>query len=160
MWGFNINCSALGLKGEEVEKQMSQAQPQYTISGQLGLGEGSNKPMAMPTKVTGMTGSILQLACGGAHTLCATSTGVWSWGLNDEGQLGRHENRFVPTPIRGLVGHKIKRVSCGAHHSAAISSNYNNTPPTTTTSLYLSYLSLSFSISISLSLSSFSLSLS
>ena len=72
MWGFNINCSTLGVKGEENKKLMSQPQPTYYQSGQLGLGEEYKKPVALPSRVRGFAGTLLQIACGGSHTLCLT----------------------------------------------------------------------------------------
>ena len=60
--------------------------------GQLGLGD--LRPRAVPTlmkalgdKQAGTT--VLQAACGGAHTLALCDNGeVYAWGLNEEGQLG------------------------------------------------------------------------
>jgi hypothetical protein len=61
--------------------------------GQLGLGEDiqeKGRPFPLP-----LGAPVLHVACGGMHTLAVTSTGhVFSWGVNDEGALGR----AVPYP--------------------------------------------------------------
>ena len=58
--------------------------------GQLGLGEEAVEK-ARPVKVDAFGGSTVRgLACGGMHTLAVTADGsVYSWGVNDEGALGR-----------------------------------------------------------------------
>lgn len=60
--------------------------------GQLGLGEDITERLRpYPINVDGKR--ILQLACGGMHTVVLTEDRqVYSWGVNDEGALGR------PTP--------------------------------------------------------------
>jgi regulator of chromosome condensation len=60
--------------------------------GQLGLGEDVTERLRpYPINVNGKR--ILQLACGGMHTVVLTEDRqVYSWGVNDEGALGR------PTP--------------------------------------------------------------
>jgi alpha-tubulin suppressor-like RCC1 family protein len=49
---------------------------------------------------------IVQLSCGGVHTIALTETGrLFSWGLNSEGQLGHGDtnHRSIPTMIEGEV---------------------------------------------------------
>jgi regulator of chromosome condensation len=59
-------------------------------NGQLGLGEElveCARPRLLPA-----FGDVpvVAVACGGMHTLTLTEDGVaWSWGVNDEGALGR-----------------------------------------------------------------------
>eukprot|EP00959_Pyramimonas_sp_CCMP1952_P095660 1999592-Pyramimonas_sp.AAC.1 len=57
--------------------------------GQLGMGdEISERARATPLSLGNL--SVRKLACGGMHTLAVTSDGaLWSWGVNDEGALGR-----------------------------------------------------------------------
>ncbi len=94
--------------------------------------------------VDGISGEAVDVACGGAHTMCLTCTTpkltffglvspcntmctyaatgtVWAWGLNDEGQLGHQGDRMKPAMIKSFPSSvKIVRIACGAHHSAAI----------------------------------------
>mmetsp|Transcript_7662 Transcript_7662/g.15589 ORF Transcript_7662/g.15589 Transcript_7662/m.15589 type:complete len:511 (-) Transcript_7662:134-1666(-) len=57
--------------------------------GQLGLGEDVSE-RARPTPLSLSNLPVRRVACGGMHTLAVTSDGaLWSWGVNDEGALGR-----------------------------------------------------------------------
>ncbi len=43
-----------------------------------------------PTQVEAEDAKFKQVACGGMHTVAlATNCKVWTWGVNDEGALGR-----------------------------------------------------------------------
>jgi len=122
-WGYNMNCSLLGLKGPENLKKMSQVNDStFEVSGQLGLGK-SDVYFSPPTVVKGITGEIISVSCGSAHTMVLTTTGVWSFGLNDEGALGHQGNHLVPTLIKSLSSKVILKVSAGGHHSAAVDNN-------------------------------------
>ncbi len=57
--------------------------------GQLGLGEDiTEKLRPFPLDIEGK--ALVQVACGGMHTVALASDGtVYSWGVNDEGALGR-----------------------------------------------------------------------
>ncbi|QDZ17650.1 regulator of chromosome condensation [Chloropicon primus] len=75
--------------------------------GQLGFGEDVPElpfPKALSWK--GLT--FQKLVCGGMHTVALSSDGtVWSWGVNDEGALGRlakSNNDFVDAKAMGLGG--------------------------------------------------------
>ena len=59
-------------------------------NGQLGLGEDLVE-CAKPRPVLAFGDLLVKaVACGGMHTLALTEDGgVWSWGVNDEGALGR-----------------------------------------------------------------------
>ena len=61
--------------------------------GQLGLGqlEDGMGERTRPVLLDGFGGRLVSaVACGGMHTLALTEDGgVWSWGVNDEGPLGR-----------------------------------------------------------------------
>lgn len=68
------------------------------------------------------------VCCGKNHTLLLLSDGeVYSWGLNDEGQLGisNKENQNTPIHIENLhnvylIYYKIYNIKCGYTHSFAI----------------------------------------
>jgi len=63
-------------------------------NGQHGrLGHGTQASELVPRAVAGLAG-VVSVACGGAHTACVTADGgLWSWGMNDRGQLGHSGDR-------------------------------------------------------------------
>jgi len=69
---------------------------------------------------------IVDIAARGAHTLALSLEGiVYSWGRNDEGQLGQGMRTplKVPTKIEWFVDNNIhiRQIACGRVHSVAIS---------------------------------------
>lgn len=97
-------------------------------TGQLGLGEevlDRKKPGVV--KFADSADPIVQLCCGGMHTIALTKKGdVFSWGCNDEGGLGRDtpedEDCFLPGKVTfpEETG-PIALLSAGDSHSAALS---------------------------------------
>ena len=76
--------------------------------GQLGLGRlmRATTPQAVPGLNLGTGASNSRLALGVHHSVTVKSDGrVWSWGLNDSGQLGdgTTTNRSTPVPVSGLT---------------------------------------------------------
>ena len=68
---------------------------------------------------------IVQVVCGGYHTLFRTDDGqVFSCGLNNKFQLGRDGNRKVPARVKGLRKTKIIDMAAGYENSAVISDQY------------------------------------
>lgn len=71
--------------------------------------------------------SFVAIACGAFHNIALTSRGgVFSWGLNDYGQLGLGTTASVTAPqriIEGLEGVCIDDAACGGWHSAVLSSD-------------------------------------
>jgi hypothetical protein len=67
--------------------------------GQLGMGEEVTERLR-PFLLDAFGGLLVTaLACGGLHTLALTEDGgVWSWGVNDEGPLGRVVRRAPRAP--------------------------------------------------------------
>lgn len=66
---------------------------------------------------------IVKVACGGHHALALDSYGrVYSWGLNNHGQLGHGDtmNRFEPVQIRGLSRVSICLVCAGDDFSLCV----------------------------------------
>lgn len=115
-------------------------------SGQLGLGAGVAQ-RRRPALVEAI-GPCLQVACGGLHTVALTddrkvrarrlwhgrrrgrplSAGrasiaqVYTWGVNDEGALGRDGDEEQPKAVVfPVAGARIVLVSAGDSHSAALS---------------------------------------
>ncbi len=70
-------------------------------------------------------GGFVAIACGAFHNLALTATGeIYSFGLNDYGQLGLGHTASVTAPQRivdGLEGVTVADISCGGWHSACVS---------------------------------------
>ena len=59
------------------------------------------------------------------HSLALTNKGeLYSWGLNDHGQLGfglAIEKELKPTYVCSLIGIPIGFIACGGYHSIVVS---------------------------------------
>jgi len=67
---------------------------------------------------------VLEISCGHSHSIAVTSEGkTFSWGNNDNNQLGVEGVDFAERPIevKGLRSISIKSASCGYEHSIALS---------------------------------------
>lgn len=78
--------------------------------------------MRLPTRCGTLRGKhIVQLACGGAHTLALTANAsVWSFGQGTYGQLGRGDtySSLMPQLVRDIP--KIVELRAGTRHSLAL----------------------------------------
>jgi len=85
------------------------------------LGDGTTIQRTSPVQVTGLSGTVTEIASGNYHTLALKSNGtVWAWGYNVFGQLGNGitSNSSVPVPVNGLTG--IVAIAAGQYHSIAL----------------------------------------
>ncbi len=86
------------------------------------LGDGTTTDSTSPVHVQGLTGSVLQLTAGYAHT-CALMSGdeVMCWGQNTSGQLGDGTNldRSKPVEAAGLNG-EISTIKAGWSYTCAL----------------------------------------
>jgi len=67
---------------------------------------------------------IIDIACGGRHTLCVTSEGqLLAFGRGKEGRIGcaTQENAISPVPIISLNSIRIATVEAGWSHSLCLS---------------------------------------
>jgi alpha-tubulin suppressor-like RCC1 family protein len=66
--------------------------------------------------------SVVQLACGGAHTAAVTADGwLYTWGKNQNGQLGHGNVVSLETPTRvAALGQRAVWVACGGAHTGAL----------------------------------------
>lgn len=90
--------------------------------GQLGHDRGRKKPEQVGALDAQ---SIVAVSCGESHTLALNDKGqVFSWGLAKDGQLGLsviEEYIRIPRNIKSLSEVQIVQVTCGYHHSMALS---------------------------------------
>ncbi|CAB3388421.1 Hypothetical predicted protein [Cloeon dipterum] len=93
--------------------------------GQLGL--GTTEHTKVPTKISGSLKEkkVVQVACGGLHTLALTSEGeVYAFGRNVNGELGLGttvDNESLPRKVGGLLDGKIvTSVACHTYASFAL----------------------------------------
>ncbi|OXB80416.1 UNVERIFIED_CONTAM: hypothetical protein H355_003472 [Colinus virginianus] len=91
------------------------------------LGHGSDDHVRRPRQVQGLQGKkVIAIATGSLHCVCCTEDGeVYTWGDNDEGQLGDGTTNAIQRPrlVAALQGKKINRVACGSAHTLAWSTS-------------------------------------
>ena len=112
-----------------------------TESGKLyGLGSNGDKQaggeesfhVEFPKPIEDIPGKIISIAAGDAHSLVLTKVyngkgfenQIWSWGRNNEGQLGdkTRSNSFKPLLLKSTP-RKVKKISAGYSSSFAIDSH-------------------------------------
>jgi alpha-tubulin suppressor-like RCC1 family protein len=87
------------------------------------LGTGSTLSAASPQLVSGISGTITQVAAGWNHSLALGSDGtVWAWGDNQYGELGDGNVLQSDTPVKlGLSN--ITQIAAGDDWSLALHSD-------------------------------------
>jgi alpha-tubulin suppressor-like RCC1 family protein len=77
------------------------------------------EPVLVPSLVTER---VTGISCGPSHTVCVTTTGVFSWGTGAGYRLGLGDtkDRIDPCRIEEFNGIHVKQVSCGTWHSAVV----------------------------------------
>ncbi|XP_076284957.1 E3 ubiquitin-protein ligase HERC2 isoform X1 [Lasioglossum baleicum] len=87
------------------------------------LGHGIDEHVRRPRKITALQSKkIISIATGSLHCVACSDKGeVFTWGDNDEGQLGDGTTSALQRPrlVRALQGEKITRVACGSAHTVA-----------------------------------------
>ncbi|XP_027003673.1 RCC1 and BTB domain-containing protein 2 isoform X2 [Tachysurus fulvidraco] len=93
----------------------------YNCNGQLGLGNNGNQQT--PCRIAALQGiTIVQVACGYAHTLALTDEGfVYAWGANAYGQLGtgNKSNQALPVLINMDKERMVEVAACHTSHTSA-----------------------------------------
>ncbi|XP_034934449.1 E3 ubiquitin-protein ligase HERC2 [Chelonus insularis] len=91
------------------------------------LGHGNDDHVRRPKKVAALQGKkIISIATGSLHCVACSDKGeVFTWGDNDEGQLGDGTTSALQRPrlVYALQGKKITRVACGSAHTLAWSTS-------------------------------------
>ncbi len=95
--------------------------------GQLGDTTSTDRDSPVPVSRSSGMGTIVAVAAGGRHTIALDEEGhVWTWGLNDSGQLGTGErgpgtDRHVPVRVVSTSGMgAVVAIAAGGHHSVAL----------------------------------------
>ncbi|XP_057393751.1 X-linked retinitis pigmentosa GTPase regulator isoform X10 [Balaenoptera acutorostrata] len=95
-------------------------EPEY---GKLGLPGKLLINHKVPQLVPGIPQKVIQVACGGGHTVVLTENAVYTFGLGHFGQLGLGTFIFEtskPKAIENIKDQKISYVFCGENHTALI----------------------------------------
>ena len=93
----------------------------YNNSGQLGLGDTSNR--VSPVQV-GTDTDWTAVTCGAFHTLSLRSDGtLWGWGRNQGGQLGLGDTTDRLSPARVSSGANWALADCGTDFTLALRSD-------------------------------------
>ncbi|XP_036696767.1 X-linked retinitis pigmentosa GTPase regulator isoform X4 [Balaenoptera musculus] len=95
-------------------------EPEY---GKLGLPRKLLINHKVPQLVPGIPQKVIQVACGGGHTVVLTENAVYTFGLGHFGQLGLGTFIFEtsePKAIENIKDQKISYVFCGENHTALI----------------------------------------
>ncbi|XP_008577801.1 PREDICTED: X-linked retinitis pigmentosa GTPase regulator [Galeopterus variegatus] len=91
--------------------------------GKLGLPDQLLFNHRTPQPVPGIPEKVIQVACGGGHTVALTEKAVYAFGLGQFGQLGLGTFLFEssePRVIEHIKNHKISYISCGENHTSLI----------------------------------------
>ncbi|KAI5629860.1 X-linked retinitis pigmentosa GTPase regulator isoform 2, partial [Silurus asotus] len=92
-------------------------------SGKLGLSTAQLSDHKAPQRVEGIGERVLQVACGGSHTLALTEKHLYSFGLGQFGQLGHGTFTFeshLPRAVEHFRRGRVKHIECGENHSAVL----------------------------------------
>eukprot|EP00897_Mesotaenium_endlicherianum_P004127 jgi/Mesen1/3742/ME000204S03010 len=88
------------------------------------LGHGNSSDLFTPQPIKTLNGfEVLQIGCGDCHCLAIVGSGeVYSWGRNQNGQLGlgHNEDSLVPQKVQSFDGIRVKMLAAGAEHTAAV----------------------------------------
>ncbi|OBS65623.1 hypothetical protein A6R68_05842 [Neotoma lepida] len=90
-------------------------------NGKLGLPSQLLINHKSPQRVLGISEKVIQVACGGGHTVVLTEKVVYAFGLGQFGQLGLGTFIFEtsePKVIERIKDQKISYISCGENHTA------------------------------------------
>ncbi|XP_048191808.1 X-linked retinitis pigmentosa GTPase regulator isoform X2 [Perognathus longimembris pacificus] len=89
--------------------------------GKLGLPSKLVANHRSPQQVTGLAGRVLQVACGGGHTVVLTDIGLmFTFGDGRHGKLGlgleNFTNQFLPTLCSNFLRFVVQQIACGGCH--------------------------------------------
>ncbi|XP_053161282.1 X-linked retinitis pigmentosa GTPase regulator isoform X2 [Hemicordylus capensis] len=95
-------------------------------NGKLGLLPEQLQNNKVPQLVSGISGRVNKVTCGGGHTVALAEGDVYTFGLGQYGQLGHGTFIFEtlePKIVDYLGRHKICNIASGENHTALITEN-------------------------------------
>jgi alpha-tubulin suppressor-like RCC1 family protein len=96
--------------------------------GQLGLGQVTQQlKVNVPTEILFGNKMIKDIYAGEDHSSCVTNDGeAYIWGYGIDGRLGNGNKTNVNIPYKIIINNeKIKKISCGGHHTAILTEDGN-----------------------------------
>ncbi len=98
----------------------------YNVLGQLGDGTTTNRTTPVAVSMPSGMGTVVAIAAGDYHTVALDSAGhVWTWGRNDDGQLGdgTTTQRNAPVAVSAPSGMgTVVAIAAGDAHTVALDS--------------------------------------
>lgn len=94
------------------------------------LGNGNTSSQSKPIKITHnfLHQKILRICCGYEFTTLLTDAAIYTFGCNEDGQLGDGTTTDASTPqdiTQGFGGERVVLVSCGSSHTLALTDQNN-----------------------------------
>jgi alpha-tubulin suppressor-like RCC1 family protein len=87
--------------------------------GQLGL--GNTTAQTKPMSVAPLSGQVVRVSTGAAHTCVFTADGaVWCWGDNSQGQLGTGDTMPRSSPVKIAAAGSVTQIFAGGSHTCAL----------------------------------------
>ncbi|CDQ73133.1 unnamed protein product [Oncorhynchus mykiss] len=95
-------------------------------SGRLGVFPDQLANHRVPQRVESIQDPVIQVSCGGEHTVALTKDNVYAFGRGQHGQLG-HGTFLFEVPLPKALDHfrngRVSHVTCGENHTAVITGN-------------------------------------
>ncbi|XP_041067079.1 X-linked retinitis pigmentosa GTPase regulator [Carcharodon carcharias] len=95
-------------------------------NGKLGLLLDHPINHRIPQPVSGISGKVNQVSCGGDHTIVLAEEDVYAFGFGQFGQLGHGTFIFessLPKVVEHLKKKNVRFISCGENHTAVVTGN-------------------------------------
>ncbi|XP_064871044.1 X-linked retinitis pigmentosa GTPase regulator-like [Oncorhynchus nerka] len=92
-------------------------------NGRLGLFRDQLANHRVPQQVEGIQDPVIQVSCGGEHTVALTKEDVYTFGRGQHGQLGHGTFLFeahLPKALVHFRNGRVSHVTCGENHTAVI----------------------------------------
>ncbi|OPH61204.1 hypothetical protein BC351_14750 [Paenibacillus ferrarius] len=95
----------------------------YNGTGQLGNGTIDSNYVKMIKRVNGLS-NVKAISAGANHSVALKNDGtVWTWGLNDKGQLGNGSTTTKAAPVQVSGLSNVKAIVAGDSHNLALKSD-------------------------------------
>uniref|UniRef100_A0A4W5JJU6 X-linked retinitis pigmentosa GTPase regulator n=1 Tax=Hucho hucho TaxID=62062 RepID=A0A4W5JJU6_9TELE len=92
-------------------------------NGRLGVFPDQLANHRVPQRVESIQDPVIQVSCGGEHTVALTKDNVYAFGRGQHGQLG-HGTFLFEAPLPKALDHfrngRVSHVTCGENHTAVI----------------------------------------